>query len=350
MRRLPIFFLLDVSESMVGQPLNAVEEGMKRIITSLRQDPSALETAYISIIAFAGKAKVLSPLTDIISFYPPKLPIGGGTSLGLGLITLMREIDEKVVLKSSTQQRDWKPLVFLITDGKPTDNTNEAVREWKENYASKATMVAITLGDYANVSILKQLTPHVLLYEGSSDDDFKRFFDWISASVQSHSQAIEQNRGDKTGIDLQKMGTMLKEISDEKPSNDTPIDNNTVVLTGRCQGNKQPYLIKYEKAITELVLQKYVTSRNYKLNGCYPITDEYFEWSTKESNHEINISQLDGFPSCPYCANASALASCGFCQKNMCISGEGIAICPWCNGKNNFMFTDEDFSIQRGKG
>jgi len=346
MRRLPIFFLLDVSESMVGKPINSLEEGMNRIVSSLRQDPSALETAYISIIAFAGKAEVLSPLTDIISFYPPKLPIGGGTSLGLGLTTLMREIDKKVILKSSTQQRDWKPLVFLITDGKPTDNTKQAIQEWKDNYAHKATMVAITLGDYANISILKQLTPHVLVYEGSSDDEFKRFFDWISASVQSHSQAIEQNRNDKQGINLQKMGDTLKKASDEKSN----IDNNTVVLTGRCQSNKQPYLIKYEKFITESIFEKYVTARNYKLNGCYPINEEYFEWSTKESNHEINISQLDGFPSCPYCANISALASCGFCHKNMCISGEEIAICPWCNEKNRFIFTDEDFSIQRGKG
>lgn len=346
MRRLPIFFLLDVSESMVGQPLNSVEEGMSRIVSSLRQDPSALETAYISIIAFAGKAKVLSPLTDIVSFYPPKLPIGGGTSLGLGLTTLMREIDKKVILRSSTQQRDWKPLVFLITDGKPTDNTKEAIKEWKDNYTNRATMVAITLGDYANISILKQLTPHVLVYEGSSDDEFKRFFDWISASVQSHSQAIEQNRGDKQSINLQKMGETLKKASDEK----SDVDNNTVVLIGRCQSNKQPYLIKYEKFITEPIFEKYVTSKNYKLNGCYPITEEYFEWSTKDSNHEINISQLDGFPSCPYCANISALASCGVCHKNMCISGEEVAICPWCNEKNRFIFTDEDFSIQRGKG
>ncbi len=346
MRRLPIFFLLDISESMVGQPLNSVEEGMSRIVSSLRQDPSALETAYISIIAFAGKAKVLSPLTDIVSFYPPKLPIGGGTSLGLGLTTLMREIDKKVILRSSTQQRDWKPLVFLITDGKPTDNTKEAIKEWKDNYTNRATMVAITLGDYANISILKQLTPHVLVYEGSSDDEFKRFFDWISASVQSHNQAIEQNRGDKQSINLQKMGETLKKASDEK----SDVDNNTVVLIGRCQSNKQPYLIKYEKFITEPIFEKYVTSKNYKLNGCYPITEEYFEWSTKDSNHEINISQLDGFPSCPYCANISALASCGVCHKNMCISGEEVAICPWCNEKNRFIFTDEDFSIQRGKG
>ena len=54
MRRLPIYFLIDVSESMVGEPIKNVQLGMKEIIQELRTDPYALESAYISIIAFAG--------------------------------------------------------------------------------------------------------------------------------------------------------------------------------------------------------------------------------------------------------------------------------------------------------
>ncbi len=59
MRRLPIYFLVDVSESMVGTPIEQVQEGMRTIIQNLRVDPYALETVFVSIIAFAGKAKVL---------------------------------------------------------------------------------------------------------------------------------------------------------------------------------------------------------------------------------------------------------------------------------------------------
>ncbi|MCK4441676.1 MAG: hypothetical protein KAU90_06695, partial [Sulfurovaceae bacterium] len=205
--------------------------------------------------------------------------------------------------------------------------------------------VAITLGNNADISILKKLTPNVLVYEGSSDTDFKKFFDWISASVQSHSQAIEQNR-QENGINLSKIGDNLKEASDTL----SKADEHTVVLTGRCQSTKQPYLIKYEQIITESILQKYINHANFTLNGCYPISEDYFKWSTEEHFNEINISELKEFPSCPYCANLSAVASCGYCQKIMCISGEGIATCPWCNKINNFAFTDEDFTIQRGEG
>ena len=53
MRRLPVYFLVDVSESMVGEPIQQVENGMRQIVQELRTDPYALETAFISVIAFA---------------------------------------------------------------------------------------------------------------------------------------------------------------------------------------------------------------------------------------------------------------------------------------------------------
>ncbi|SUO94316.1 vWA domain-containing protein [Suttonella ornithocola] len=102
MRRLPIFFVLDVSESMVGMPLEALQEGMNRLIRSLRTDPYALETIYISVIAFAGKVKTLIPLTELFAFFPPKLPLGAGTAIGAALDHLSKEIDAQVIPNSPT--------------------------------------------------------------------------------------------------------------------------------------------------------------------------------------------------------------------------------------------------------
>lgn len=97
MRRLPIYFLVDVSESMVGEPIQQVQDGMRMIVQELRTDPYALETAYISVIAFAGKAKGVTPLTELYKFYPPTFPIGGGTSLGAALNFLMDDMDKSLV-------------------------------------------------------------------------------------------------------------------------------------------------------------------------------------------------------------------------------------------------------------
>ena len=105
MRRLPIYFLVDVSESMVGEPIQQVQNGMRMIVQELRTDPYALETAYISVIAFAGKAKSVTPLTELYKFYPPTFPIGGGTSLGAALNFLMDDMDKSLVKTTLEKKR-----------------------------------------------------------------------------------------------------------------------------------------------------------------------------------------------------------------------------------------------------
>jgi uncharacterized protein YegL len=64
MRRLPVYLLLDTSGSMTGEPIEAVKNGVQVMISSLRQNPQAIETAFISIITFDSVAKQVVPLTD----------------------------------------------------------------------------------------------------------------------------------------------------------------------------------------------------------------------------------------------------------------------------------------------
>lgn len=117
MRRLPVYFLVDVSESMVGAPIQQVQDGMRMIVQELRTDPYALETAYISVIAFAGKAKCVSPLTELYKFYPPTFPIGGGTSLGNALEFLMDDMDKTLVRTTTEQRVIGNPLYFCLLMG-----------------------------------------------------------------------------------------------------------------------------------------------------------------------------------------------------------------------------------------
>lgn len=145
MRRLPIYFLVDVSESMVGMPIRQVEDGMRTIIQNLRTDPYALETVFISIIAFAGKAETLSPLTEIYQFYPPVFPIGGGTALGNAMNHLMDDMDRNVVRTTASSKGDWKPIIFLFTDGNPTDRYQAAFDRWNKNYRRHCNLVQYRL-------------------------------------------------------------------------------------------------------------------------------------------------------------------------------------------------------------
>ena len=136
MRRLPIYFLIDVSESMVGEPIEQVQNGIRTIIQDLRTDPYALETVFVSVIVFAGKARIVTPLTEVYKFYPSTLPIGGGTSLGYAMDFLMNDIDASVQKTTLEVKGDWKPIIFLFTDGTPTDNPDRAFKRWNEKYRS----------------------------------------------------------------------------------------------------------------------------------------------------------------------------------------------------------------------
>lgn len=345
MRRLPIFFLLDVSESMIGTKLIQLEDGMNQIITDLRRDPYALETAYISVIAFAGKSEAISSLTDLESFYPPRLPIGGGTSLGSALKLLMNEMNTRVSKQTKKKKGDWKPIVFLITDGRPTDNPYNIIQEWNDKYSNSATIIAIALGNDADTNILKKFANEVLIYNGSSNQDFKKFISWISNSIKAESKNVDENIFSNK-ISLEKLNDKLEIVKEEK----VLYDENTVVLTGRCQTNKMPYLIKYSRdPIVLKSLEKHLN--NYYLDGCYPIVEDYFNWSSDVNiNNKINVNLLINTPSCPHCKNISAFAICGFCEKILCINGEGKAICPWCNSQNNFVFGDNNFDVYRNQG
>ena len=64
MRRLPVYLVLDVSGSMMGEPIEAVRNGMQILASTLRTDPYALETAYLSVITFDGEARQVAPLTE----------------------------------------------------------------------------------------------------------------------------------------------------------------------------------------------------------------------------------------------------------------------------------------------
>lgn len=343
MRRLPVFFVLDCSESMVGDNLEKMKHGIQKIVADLRRNPHALETVYISIIAFAGKVKTIVPMIDLISFYAPSLPIGGGTSLGGALAELRTKIDLNVRKTTHDQKGDWKPIVYLLTDGKPTDDVASEIKIWKEQYAKKAKLIAISLGQAANVEILHELTDQVLLFNDENADDFNQLMQWITASVSAHSQSIHN--------DDQLLNEYSNVISLAKAQANRSYDDSCVVLVGRCANSSRPYLMKYEK-VDNLVFMDSSREAQYQLVGCHSVDEEYFAWSDGQSTTlQVNTNQLIGTPSCPHCGNGSAFAMCS-CGHLLCLDSSGEATCPWCQQclRFNMDGAGSDFDVTRGKG
>ncbi|WP_280547525.1 TerY-C metal binding domain-containing protein [Halomonas sp. 11-S5] len=348
MRRLPIFFVLDVSESMAGEPIAQLQSAMESIVEQLRQDPNALETVHISVIAFAGKAGMVVPLVELMSFYPPRLPLGGGTALGEALDELMTRIEVEVKKTTSDQRGDWEPVIYLLTDGRPTDRTDAAISRWRKQYASRAHLIAVTLGGGADTRVLKQLTDDVVALDSGGGDDLSRFAQWVSASVAAQSQALDMGKS-APGISLAKAGEAG--ISLVKDSDSAPVDEQVVVFTGRCHRNKKPYLLKYNAVSVPGNFGAPAGQGVYGLEGAYPLSEEYFEWSSEGgAASTVSSDQLEGAPPCPHCGAVTSFAMCS-CGKLMCCNGPGEQTCPWCADTIEFgKGGGSSFDIGRGQG
>jgi uncharacterized protein YegL len=189
-RRMPVYLLLDVSGSMSGPAITAVEQGVQLLHNELLGQPQAVEMVHLSVITFGSSANQIIPLTPITSFTPPPLSAGGATALGAALRELGRALDREITPTTATKKGDYKPLVFLLTDGEPTDSWEPELTALNSRREKKAgSIIALGCGDSVNTGVLRQITGSVLLMTDVTPDNLRAFFKWVSASVTTASKS-----------------------------------------------------------------------------------------------------------------------------------------------------------------
>jgi uncharacterized protein YegL len=198
MRKLPVYLLLDTSGSMSGEPIEAVRNGMQTLLSALRQDPHAIESAYLSVITFADTARQIVPLTELGQFQMPAISAASTTSMGAALALLAERVEAEVAKTSADQKGDWKPIVFMMTDGISTDDLAPGIEAIRK--AKIGTFIACAAGPSANVQELQRITDSVVRLDTADSNTIRAFFKWVSASIATTSQKVDLSKKEASGL------------------------------------------------------------------------------------------------------------------------------------------------------
>jgi uncharacterized protein YegL len=191
MRRLPVYFLLDTSGSMYGEPIQALNNALSGMMSTLRSDPQALDSLWISIVTFDREVKELTPLTELVNFQMPDIdcPQSGPTHTGLALEKLYAKVKVEVKVGTLDQKGDWKPLLFLFTDGKPSDLQLYRHMIPQIKALQFGAIVACAAGHLADDALLKELTDTVVHLDSCDSLTLKSFFKWVSDTIESGNKS-----------------------------------------------------------------------------------------------------------------------------------------------------------------
>jgi uncharacterized protein YegL len=191
MRRLPVYFLLDTSGSMYGEPIQALNNALSGMVNTLRADAQALDSLWLSIVTFDREAREIVPLTELALFQLPEItcPQSGPTHTGMALEMLHNKVQSEVIKGTATQKGDWKPLLFLFTDGKPNDLLKYREMIPKIKSLNFGAVVCCAAGHLADDSLLKELTNDVVHLDTADSSTLKQFFKWVSETIEQGSKS-----------------------------------------------------------------------------------------------------------------------------------------------------------------
>lgn len=195
--RCPSLLLLDVSGSMEGAALAELQAGLEQYRNDLSSDGLASRRVEIALVTFGGSVQTISSFVSAPAFIVPRFKAMGNTPMGHAIVAGLD------LLKSHKDELRrhglpiFRPWVFLITDGAPSDAEtpwwHEAIKRIREGERTHSfTFFAVAVKG-ANIVRLAELsgTRQPLALDGLR---FRELFSWLSTSQKMVSASSPGDR------------------------------------------------------------------------------------------------------------------------------------------------------------
>ncbi len=185
--RCPCVLLLDNSWSMNGQPITELNQGLTTFKEELMADSLAAKRVEIAIVSF-GPVEVVAEFQTAEHFAPPHLSACKDTPMGQAITQGLELLAQRKALYREHGIPFFRPWVFLITDGSPTDDWQAAALEVRKGEESRAFAFFAVGVEGANLDILQRISlRQPLRLKGLR---FRELFQWLSNSMRSVSRSV----------------------------------------------------------------------------------------------------------------------------------------------------------------
>lgn len=182
--RCPVLLLLDTSGSMAGEPIQELNRGIAAFKEDVLKDTKASLSVEVAIITF-GPVRLIQDFATIDHFTPPRLEASGKTPIGEAIDCALDRLEARKETYKANGIQYYRPWIFLITDGAPTDTCWPLAAQRVQEDEAKRRLCFFAVGvQGADTNILAQIAPPERPPIMLNGLDFRSLFVWLSTSMK----------------------------------------------------------------------------------------------------------------------------------------------------------------------